>query len=491
MRPLEIGLSLSNVLAFLIFVVPGLRVLRGLGILAFVPLLVTAFQVILEGPRWQMVPAYGLAAVFGLIGLLSVRVPVSPLAAGIGTAAGALLLVIALALPVLLPVFRFSKPSGPYAIGTLTYDWVDTTRLEIFTADPNDHRALMVQVWYPARALPAAPRAAYLPDAEAVTPAMANMLHAPRYLLSHLKYVTTHAVTAAPIAEDQASYPVLIYLTGLGGFRSASTSQIEALVSHGYIVVGLDQPGGAAGMRYPDGRQITGWTKPELVSFIEQSIVPQSPAPVLNGVPMPEGIAPYFAQDASFVLDQLALINQSDPRQILSGHLDLSQAGVFGISLGGMNAAEACYRDPRLKACLIMDVYIPADVLQGGLNKPTMLITRDEETILLERERSGGWADNEIRLTLDTMRQLYADLPPGDGYYLSIPGMFHVNFLDVPAWTPIASRLGITGPIDGQRGFDILNAYMVAFFDNKLKGLPSPLLDGPSEEYREVQFEKR
>jgi hypothetical protein len=69
--------------------------------------------------------------------------------------------------------------------------------------------------------------------------------------------------------------------------------------------------------------------------------------------------------------------------------------------------------------------------------------------------------------------------------------MFHVNFTDVPAWSPVTSLVGLTGPIDGQRGFDILNAYSVAFFDHELKGQSAPLLERPAEEYPEVRFEKR
>ena len=88
------------------------------------------------------------------------------------------------------------------------------------------------------------------------------------------------------------------------------------------------------------------------------------------------------------------------------------------------------------------------------------------------------------------MRAVYERLP-GDGYYLQMPGMFHVNFTDFPYFSPITSQLGLTGPVDGQRGFDIVNAYSLAFFDHELKGQPAPLLEGPAEEYPEVQFETR
>jgi hypothetical protein len=56
-------------------------------------------------------------------------------------------------------VFRFPHPTGRHGIGTLTYHWVDADRPEAFTADPDDRRELMVQLWYPATPDPAAPHA--------------------------------------------------------------------------------------------------------------------------------------------------------------------------------------------------------------------------------------------------------------------------------------------------------------------------------------------
>jgi predicted dienelactone hydrolase len=494
MRPLETLLLLAILLTFFVLAVPRLPVMNWMGYAPLVALLIAVTQIVVEGPRWQMIPAYTLTIIFFLIWLLGIALPggvhvnriVSILSAGVGI----LVLVISIALPILLPVFHFPKPKGLYAIGTVTYHWVDTSRPELFTADPNDHRELMVQVWYPARDEPSALRAMYIQDADAVTPAMARVTHFPGFLFTHFKYVTTNAVASAPVADDQASYPVLIYLTGLGGFRAASTFQIEELVSHGYIVVGIDQPGAVAMVRYSDGREISGWPKAEIDPLIMQSVEPEPQAPMLYGTALPDGLTPYFGQDVSFTLDQLSAVNASDPNHILTGRLDLRRVGTFGISLGGMNAAEACLKDPRLKACLIMDVWMTADVVKSGLQQPTMFMTRDADTMRLERERSGGWTEKDISLTLTTMRAVYESLL-GDGYYLQIPTMFHINFTDAPYWSPIMSQMGLTGPIDGQRGFDIVNAYSLAFFDRYLEGQPSPLLNGPSEQYPEVVFETR
>ena len=129
--------------------------MRWPGYVAVIGVLIAIAQMIVEGPRWQMVPAYVLTGLFFLVWLLQSTAlagrPVNRPAAGLAIGLGALALVISAALPILSPVFRFPRPSGPYAVGTVTYHWVDAARPEIFTADPNDHRELMVQVWYPAQ----------------------------------------------------------------------------------------------------------------------------------------------------------------------------------------------------------------------------------------------------------------------------------------------------------------------------------------------------
>ncbi len=102
-------------------------------------------------------------------------------------------------------------------------------------------------------------------------------------------------------------------------------------------------------VRLPDGRHISGLPKDEIQPLIDQSIEQQPKTPTLNGSALSNGIIPYFAQDVSFTLDQLAGLNRADPNHILAGRLDLGQVGTFGISLGGMHAAEACLKDTRLK----------------------------------------------------------------------------------------------------------------------------------------------
>ena len=498
MRPIEALLSLANLLTFCILVIPQLRAIHWMNYWVLIAVLIVVAQVLVEGPRWQMIPAYVLTVLFFMVCLLQNSAPGGGIIGqilthrfviGLSVGLGLLVLAVATALPIILPIFRFPHPGGPYEIGTLIYHWVDTSRHEIFSVDPNARRELVVQIWYPAKGDSASPYAPYMQDADTVAPALARLLHWPEFAFGHFQYVTTNSVASIPIATDKSSYPVLIFLTGLHGFRQSNTFQIEELVSHGYIVAAIDQPYAVASVEFPDGRQITGWTRDQMQPLIQQSLSPVANAPILNGQALENGIIPYFAQDVSFTLDQLTALNITDPNGILTGRLDMERLGTFGISLGAMVASEACHLEPRMKACLMMDAAMPADVVQSGLRQPSMWITRDADSIRLERQPAGGWTEADITQTLTTMRALFEKSVPGEGYYVQVPGMFHVNFTDAPNYTPLAPQLGYAGPIDTKRGYNIVNAYSVAFFDRHLKSRPVALLHGLTEHYPEVIFE--
>ncbi len=371
---------------------------------------------------------------------------------------------------------QLPHPSGPYGIGTLVYHWVDGARREIFTPTPDDRRELMVQVWYPADVGPSGPRAPYIDDARTLV-ALAGLMGLPEPAFDHLQVLKTHARRGAPMAMEEATYPLVLFSHGRCGFRQHNTVQVEELVSHGYIVATIDHPYAASGVVFPDGR---------LVPF-DPRLLPPWPRALRPGddPAFAEGILPYLVRDATFVLDQLEALNEDDPRGILTHRLDLGRRGMFGVSLGGMITAEASRIDPRLKAGLIMDVYMPADVVASRLDQPMMWISRPAATIRLE-----GWDEAQIDDIHASMRAVFERLR-GDGYIVLEPGMFHIDFSDGRLLSPLIEARGISGPIDGERARAILNAYVLAFFERHLRGRPAPILDGPTAQFPELIVETR
>jgi hypothetical protein len=69
--------------------------------------------------------------------------------------------------------------------------------------------------------------------------------------------------------------------------------------------------------------------------------------------------------------------------------------------------------------------------------------------------------------------------------------MFHVNLTDIPYWSPLLPRLGITGPIDADRAHHIINAYSLTFFNQQLLGRDEALMDDLARQYPELIFNAR
>src|SRR3974390_3341856 len=116
MRPLEILLILIDFIAVIVIVVPRLRASRPIvgGIIVLV-LIAVATQILVEGPRWQMIPAYTLAVFLVLAGLVRLpgssdgiirRALASRLVRGIAIAAASIGMVLGISLPLAMPVFQ-------------------------------------------------------------------------------------------------------------------------------------------------------------------------------------------------------------------------------------------------------------------------------------------------------------------------------------------------------------------------------------------------
>ena len=390
MRTLEILLLLTDLAALLALAWPRLR--RFARPAALTAGLAAAAHLVVEAPRWQMAPAYVLTA--GLLLAVLWRGRTGAAARRAGLALGFTALGLALAVSLAFPVFRFPEPEGPYAIGTTTYHWTDAARPDPFTADPADRREVMVQVWYPARPTDG-PRARYVQDGAALAP-IARVLGLPPFVMSHLQLVRTHAIEDAPPAA-LGPRPVLVFSHGRGGYRQHNTYMTEALVSRGYVVAAIEHPSAAAGVVFPDGR----------VTSMDPRMMDQA---------FVDGSVAVSAQDARFVADRLAALDAGDPKGLLTGRLDLQRLGLFGVSLGGMTTAAACQRDPRFRACLILDAVVPPEVVKAGLRQPVMWISRDVATM-----REEGWREADVLETDGSMRAAYAGLA-GDGYLVLIPG---------------------------------------------------------------------
>jgi predicted dienelactone hydrolase len=439
----------------------------GMTVFFLLVLISVVLHIFLEKPRWQMVPAYGLLGILTCAFLIryffqpgnQVEPPklFKRLGNALGFYLGWLTFIVAVLLPVVLPVFKYPAPSGPYPVGTRDFYFVDQARAEVFSAEPTAKRELMVRVWYPAHPESEAQTQSYWPEAERIGPLILSRYGLPGFALNYLALVKTHSYWNAPPANSSTAFPVLIFSHGYAAFDySMNLTQMEELASHGYIVFSISHTYEVWATVFPDGRVVT---------TIDQNADATAASENINL----DARLEVWVADTEFVLGQLERINAEagDP---LAGKMDLERLGFFGMSFGGATAGKVCQIDPRCKAGANMDGYQfgNADFATKPLRVP-FLFFYSEPNQGMNDEIYAGTANRTYRVI--------------------VRGAIHSNFTDGELWSPLLKYTG--APIDPRRMISIVNAYLLAFFDRYLKGEEAPLLDMNTSPYSEVDFQRR
>jgi hypothetical protein len=437
-------------------------------------MLVTLLHGWIDHFRFQMVPIY--AVVLTIILVLIRRVIKQPsipsrskYKKGLLSLTVMILTVASIYLSYLLPIFTMPEPTGSYAIGTLSRQLTDSSRVETYSKDPKDKRELMINIWYPVDTEQAKVKSVEHYPSE-FGDAISLVFGIPKQLFSYITTVPTHVVQEAAMSSAEASYPVLLFSPGVRSTRFQSMTTIEELVSHGYIVVGIDHPYTSAKVMFPDGHDILYVPEPEF---------PTSTELYDNNV---TGVA-IRAADSSFVLDTLTNWNTEDPNGLLTGRLDLDHVGIFGHSYGGATTAEALAQDPRFKAGVSLEGAFWGTVSHTGLKQPFMyLLTGDTAKSLEESETDKDKVFfPEFNDDLDSVM----NKSTADTYFMTVDHLFHQSFTDLGLLSPAL----FTKDMDPVHNIDITRSYVRAFFDQYLKGVAQPLLEGTSPKYPEVKFD--
>ncbi len=457
MRPLELTLIIATAVALFV----PYRRLGNIGRIAALGLAALLLaHIVLESARWQMLPAYLVAAAWIVLAVAGLELP--KWIGRVGVASGLAMVLISFGLGLLLPILQPPPTSGDFEVGTVTYHFVQHGRPEIFSDDPNDPRQVMVQVWYPADANEQ-PASAYIPDFAIGAPAIANVFGLPSFILNHVNLIRPNATVEPPLAEQEApgGYPLLLFSHGRSGTRIQNTQQVEELASHGYIVAAIDHAYGAGYTVFPDGRSV----------LYDRGIFGDD-SPEQAGVVVTE-----WVKDFQFAIDTLAMFAETEGHLLANG-INFSQIGVFGHSTGGGAAYEFCFRDERCGAALGLDPWLvptSTEAIESGVTKPIMSIQQE----------------NGLGEVTDARLDILFERSSAEKYFLSVEGTRHYDFTDFKHLSPALSWVNLTGGIEGEQVRNIMNDYTRAFFDFHLRGWQGVLLFADSAEYPEVTFERR
>ena len=460
MRPFEIVFLVLGVLAAICLLTDKWRSLGKL--LTALSLSVFAWEVVWEGAHWQMVPAY-VALVVLCIGVLN-RSGKPLLRRQLWICVPALLLLASSAgLSWMLPMFRLPKPTGPYPVGTTILYLKDASRVEDASDISGQPRELMVQLWYPASA--SSNRWARYRE-----PKETNLTS------SYQSEIATNSRLDAPVASSGAPFPVIVFNHGWGSRRTNDTFLTEELASHGYVVASIDHTYNAKLVAFPDGRQIHGKSGSDVEN--PDGSTPERVKAVWNRELVKQ------TADERFVLDRLEAMSLASGTRWY-GRLNARLAGAIGHSFGGSAAVNLCAVDSRVHGAINMDGWFFQAIEARGPNQPLLFIDTSADYMGLPPNPHGGVGD---ALNFSDSAELAASLRRYGGRVLTLQGAEHDDFTDQPLVSPF-QRFSHRGAIPASELETILRTYVLAFFDEALRGREPEVFHSKAALYPEATLE--
>ena len=365
---------------------------------------------------------------------------------------------------VLVPLASIEPPTGKYNIGTQVYFWTDSSRGEVYTTSPSDYRELMVQIWYPAQGGKNYQKAPHVTFPEKAISSIARTAGLPANFGKHGIQLTSNSVFGLlPIQNKQ--FPLILFSHGDGGLLNQNTSQIEELVSNGYIVIACNHTYNASITFDKKGNSIP---YQQNISWNEQAQYHKKYYTNL--------LINYRYQDLVFLLNTLKQ-NQFDDGSLnpFKNKIDFEKVGAMGHSMGGGTTYVAMLKNSEIKAGVALDGWF-----FGLLDEDAKTNTKKPFLHLGQEQFLDIDVEGDINFSKDGKRnfEIYNTIlaTNEESYGVYIKNSLHYSFTDMKLiynqGAPFSLPLDSLGEVDKKIVDDVLDKTILGFFDYVFKNTP-------------------
>ena len=192
--------------------------------------------------------------------------------------------------------------------------------------------------------------------------AMASTLNVPANFIAHGTRLMSNAVQGAPPVKGE-KFPLILFSHGDGGVATQNLSQVEALVSNGYIVIAPNHTYNASITFDEEG-----------TPAIYQSNITWSEQTIYSKKYYANQLIRYRYSDIAFLLDEISKStlpgSMSNPYYDM---IDFERVGMMGHSMGAGTSYHGLINDKRIKSAVGLDGwFFPLDkkTFSTKTNKP-------------------------------------------------------------------------------------------------------------------------
>lgn len=326
---------------------------------------------------------------------------------------GCALLTLSILPGILFPQTKPVTPSGSYIVDTTSVTLVDAARTELFS-EAGENRKLTIQFWYPV------------------------------------------------LEESRNTFPLVVFSHGSFGYRGSNLSTFENLASNGYVVCSIDHSYHAFFSKHTDGS----------TTLVNREFVGDAISVTNGEYDQPstfqkthEWLALRTA-DMDFVLDEIIKNKDGKIPESIYSMINEDEIGLFGHSLGGAAAAQLGREQKGVDAVIVIDGTMIGEALDYS-NGQNVLNTEPYPVPLLNLYNESHYED--AKKLGETYNNLFASAHGIEAYDVVIRGSGHLNFTDLPLFSPtLAAMLGI-GEVDSRYCIETMNQVVLDFFDYALK----------------------
>jgi len=358
---------------------------------------------------------------------------------------------------VLVPLDSIEPPTGKYSIGTQVYFWTDKSRGEVYTTDPSDYRELMVQIWYPAKGGENYQKAPHITFPEKSISSIARTAGLPSTFGKHGTQLTSNSVFGLlPIHNKK--FPLILFSHGDGGLLTQNTSQVEELVSNGYIVIACNHTYNASITFDKNGNAIP---YKQNVSWNEQA---QHHKKYYTNL-----LINYRYQDLAFLLKVLKQDQFDDgSTNPFKNNINFDKVGAMGHSMGGGTTYVAMLKNNQIKAGVALDGWF-----FGLLEEDAKKNTKKPFLHLGQEQFLDSHIEGDINFSKDGKRnfEIYNTIleTNEESYGVYIKNSLHYSYTDMKLIynqdAPFSLPLDSLGEVDKNIVDEVVDKTILDFFE--------------------------
>jgi predicted dienelactone hydrolase len=315
---------------------------------------------------------------------------------------------------VLFPQFKSLPVTGEYKVATASYTLEDSNRLESY-GDGSEKRKVSIEFWYP--------------EAQ----------------------------------EKLKDLPVVIFSHGAFGFRGSNHSTFMELASNGYVVCSIDHTYQSFFTKQTDG-------KVTIVdqNFLKDAVSVESDAYDKEKIyELTHNWLDTRVDDMNLVLDTILEKSKAEEKDDVFQMMDINTIGVLGHSLGGATAAQIGRIRKDIDAVIVIDGTMIGESI-GFANGNEVLTDEAYPVPILNI-----FNEKHYRDALEN-KSIYANMVicenAVDAKQTVFMGSGHLNFTDLPVFSPVLANALGTGEIDRRYCIETMNQIILSYFNHYLRG---------------------